>query len=166
MEPHRPRSVKADSGPRYDRGCGDSKDAHRRMGRLILRGKLLAGESLLIHGDASDIGTTATMKCLIPARIGPCTMFPRWRRRMKIRRHCIQSFSPVAQRGGGQRRPCSSGGRSRNVPHDFGQFAGTDLVEEAIELDAFRNSRALAKQLDVIVERLLKIHDRQAIVIK
>src|SRR5208282_5625531 len=52
------------------------------------------------------------------------------------------------------------------VPHDFGQLAGTDLVEEAIELDVLRNSRALAKQLDVIVERLLEIHDGEAIVIK
>src|SRR5580698_3279413 len=43
----------------------------------------------------------------------------------------------------------------RNVPHDFDQLARTDLVEEAIELDVLRNGRALAKHLDVVVERLL-----------
>jgi hypothetical protein len=55
---------------------------------------------------------------------------------------------------------------SGNVSHDFGQLAGTDLVEEAIELDVFRNSRAVAQQLDVVVERFLEIHDGEAVVIK
>jgi hypothetical protein len=53
-----------------------------------------------------------------------------------------------------------------DVPHDFGQLAGTDLVEEAIELDVLRNGRALAKQLDVVIERLLEVHDGEVIVIK
>src|SRR5580658_6897381 len=53
--------------------------------------------------------------------------------------------------------------RSGNVPHDLDQLAGIDLVKEAIELDVLRNSRALAKQLDVIVKRLLEIHDGEAI---
>ena len=40
----------------------------------------------------------------------------------------------------------------RNVPHDFSQFSGTDLIEEAIEFDVLWHSSALAKQLDIIVE--------------
>src|SRR5580692_7350595 len=55
---------------------------------------------------------------------------------------------------------------SGNVPHHLGQLAGTDLVEKTIELDVLRDSRALAKQPDVIVERLLEIHDGEAIVIE
>ena len=50
-----------------------------------------------------------------------------------------------------------------NVPDDFGQLAGTDLVKEAVELDVLRNRRALAKQPKV---QLFEIHDGEAIVIK
>jgi len=57
-------------------------------------------------------------------------------------------------------------GLSGNVPHDLGQLAGTDLVEKAIELDVLRNSWAVAKQTDIVVERFLEIHDGEAIVIK
>jgi hypothetical protein len=55
---------------------------------------------------------------------------------------------------------------ARNIPHDFGQLGGTDLVEEAIELDVLLNRRAVAKQLDVVVERRLEVHDGEAVVIE
>ena len=35
----------------------------------------------------------------------------------------------------------------RNVPHHLSQLAGTDLEEEAVQLDMFRDCRARAKQL-------------------
>ena len=54
----------------------------------------------------------------------------------------------------------------RNVPHYLGQLARTDFVEEAVELYVLRHCRTRTKQLDVIVERLLEIHDGEAIAIK
>src|ERR1700683_1516823 len=54
----------------------------------------------------------------------------------------------------------------RNVPHHLSQLAGTDLVEEAVQLDMFRDCRARAKQLDIILDGLLEIHDGKAIMIK
>jgi hypothetical protein len=54
----------------------------------------------------------------------------------------------------------------RDVPQDLSQLAGTDLVEEAVQLDMFRDCRARAKQPDIILDRLLEIHDGKAIVIK
>jgi hypothetical protein len=54
----------------------------------------------------------------------------------------------------------------RDVPHHLGQLAGIDLVEEAVQLDMFRDCRARAKQRDVIFDRLLEIHDGKAVVVK
>src|ERR1700722_19403590 len=51
---------------------------------------------------------------------------------------------------------------SGNVAHHLGQFAGADLVEETVQLDVLRNSRALPQQPDIVVERLLEIHDGEA----
>src|SRR5271167_4807452 len=51
----------------------------------------------------------------------------------------------------------------RNVPHDFGQLPGIDLVEETVELDMFRHCPARSKQLDVILDRLLEVRNGEAI---
>ena len=61
------------------------------------------------------------------------------------------------------RLPCAL---CRNVPHHLGQLAGTDFVEEAVELDVLRHRRARTKQRDIMLERHLEIHDGKAIVIK
>jgi hypothetical protein len=54
----------------------------------------------------------------------------------------------------------------RNIPHHLGQRVGIDLVEEAVELDMLGHGRARAKQLKVMLERLLEIQNSHAIVIK
>ena len=51
-------------------------------------------------------------------------------------------------------------------PHDLRQLAAIDIEEEAIETDRFRHCRARTKQLDVILERFLVVHDGQACGIK
>src|SRR5580698_911675 len=54
----------------------------------------------------------------------------------------------------------------RNIPQHLGQLAGIDLVKKAVELDVLRHSRARAKQIEIIPERLLEIRNSQAIVIE
>src|SRR5580658_7118414 len=53
-----------------------------------------------------------------------------------------------------------------NVPHHLGQLAGTDLVEKAVELDVLWHCRARTKQVNIMLDRLLEIHDGKAIAIK
>jgi hypothetical protein len=57
-------------------------------------------------------------------------------------------------------------GLNWHIPHNFGQFAGADLVEETIELDVLGNGRAVAKQFHSVFERRLEVHDGEAVVIK
>src|ERR1700677_4193738 len=54
----------------------------------------------------------------------------------------------------------------RNVLHHFGQLAGTDFVEEAVELDVLWHRWARTKQREIMFDRHLEIHDGEAIVIK
>src|ERR1700677_11477 len=54
----------------------------------------------------------------------------------------------------------------RNVPHHFGQLAGTDFVEEAVEFYLLWHRRARTKQRDIVLDRALEIHDGNAIAIK
>jgi hypothetical protein len=57
-------------------------------------------------------------------------------------------------------------GQFRNIPQHLNQFAGIDLVEEAVELDMLRHRRAGAKQLKIVPERLLEIQNGHAIAIE
>ena len=48
--------------------------------------------------------------------------------------------------------PLVTPGLCRNVAHNLDQLATVDLIEETVELDVLRHGRALAKQLNVILD--------------